>query len=93
MTSFDPATHSPLAVVLRFVVIAYRMALSPVLGPNCRYEPTCSSYALQAIERFGALRGGWLACRRIARCHPWGGCGHDPVPEAFAGGTATAEKP
>ena len=61
---------------------AYRYALSPLIGPVCRYQPTCSAYALEALERHGAVRGGWLAARRILRCHPWGGHGYDPVPPA-----------
>lgn len=61
-------------------VHAYQSALAPTLGPACRFEPSCSRYAVQAIERYGALRGMWLAVRRIARCHPLGGFGYDPVP-------------
>lgn len=71
---------SPLARLLALPVHAYRLALSPWLGRNCRFAPTCSAYALEALETHGALRGGWLALRRIARCHPWGGEGFDPVP-------------
>jgi putative membrane protein insertion efficiency factor len=67
----------------------YRRVLSPVLtaviGPACRFSPTCSEYALQAIDQHGAVRGGWLATRRICRCHPWGDCGHDPVPPRAPG--------
>jgi len=58
----------------------YRLLLSPLVGPCCRYLPSCSDYALEALERHGVLRGGWLTLRRIARCHPWGGAGYDPVP-------------
>ena len=59
----------------------YQVTLSPLLGPNkCRYQPTCSSYAIGAIQEWGVLRGSWLALRRIGSCHPWGGHGHDPVP-------------
>jgi hypothetical protein len=65
---------------VRGAVLAYRYLLSPVLPPSCRYLPTCSQYALEAIERFGAGRGSWLALRRILRCHPWGGSGLDPLP-------------
>jgi len=61
-------------------VRGYQLVLSPWLGPACRFEPSCSEYALQAIERHGALRGGWLALRRVGRCHPLGGLGYDPVP-------------
>ena len=66
-------------------IYAYRYAISPFIGPVCRYQPTCSAYALEAIERHGAVKGMWLAARRLARCHPvtWlgGGAGFDPVPE------------
>ncbi len=59
----------------------YQLLISPLLGSNCRYTPSCSEYSIQAIERFGVLRGGWMAIRRLGSCHPWGGCGHDPVPD------------
>jgi len=68
--------------LLMGLVQAYRLCLSPWLPPRCRYLPTCSEYALEALARHGAWRGGWLAARRIARCHPWGGSGLDPVPGA-----------
>lgn len=58
----------------------YRLAISPVLPKSCRFTPTCSEYALQAIRKHGPLKGFWLTVRRIGRCHPWGGSGYDPVP-------------
>ncbi|MCB1888596.1 MAG: membrane protein insertion efficiency factor YidD [Rhodocyclaceae bacterium] len=58
----------------------YRYAISPMLGNNCRYHPSCSEYAIEAVERHGALRGGWLAIKRIGRCHPFCRGGYDPVP-------------
>lgn len=58
----------------------YRYAISPMLGRNCRFVPSCSEYAVEAIQRYGALRGSWLATKRVSRCHPWCDGGHDPVP-------------
>jgi len=62
------------------LIRVYQCTLSPLLGPACRFYPTCSEYALESIMRFGVLRGGWLAVRRIGRCHPWNPGGFDPVP-------------
>jgi uncharacterized protein len=72
--------------MVRFFIRVYQRFLSPALhfiggpGSGCRFTPTCSEYFLQCVEKHGALRGSWLGIRRIARCHPWGGQGHDPVP-------------
>lgn len=66
--------------LLMALVRGYRFFLSPWLGASCRFEPTCSAYALQALERHGAAAGSYLTVRRIARCHPWCDGGHDPVP-------------
>jgi uncharacterized protein len=66
-----------------FLVRAYQVTLSPLLGGQCRFTPTCSAYAVEAISTFGARRGSWLALKRLARCQPWGGFGHDPVPTAL----------
>jgi uncharacterized protein len=63
-------------VFIRF----YQLAISPYLPPSCRYTPTCSSYGLEAIRKHGPFKGGWMAVKRIASCHPWGGSGYDPVP-------------
>lgn len=59
----------------------YQVTLSPLLGANCRYVPSCSQYMIDAIEEWGPVKGIWLGMRRISRCHPWGGHGHDPVPK------------
>ncbi|MEM9011010.1 MAG: membrane protein insertion efficiency factor YidD [Pseudomonadota bacterium] len=72
---------SPLAHCVALPIRAYRLVLSPWIGRSCRFHPTCSAYALEALERHGALRGGWLTLRRLARCHPWGGSGIDNVPD------------
>jgi hypothetical protein len=58
----------------------YKACISPYLGNHCRYTPTCSQYAYEAITKYGILKGGWLALKRLLRCHPWGGSGYDPVP-------------
>lgn len=58
----------------------YRCCISPLLPPSCRFTPTCSQYAVEALRKHGPLRGTWLTLKRLARCHPWGGSGYDPVP-------------
>lgn len=68
------------ALPLRGLVWLYQKLISPFLGLNCRFQPSCSAYAEEALREHGAVRGGWLALRRIGRCHPWGGSGYDPVP-------------
>jgi putative membrane protein insertion efficiency factor len=67
--------------LLKGLVHGYRLLISPVLAPSCRYQPSCSAYALEALGRHGALRGSWLSVKRLARCQPWGGSGEDPVPD------------
>lgn len=66
--------------MLTLPIRAYRYFISPLRPPSCRFLPTCSEYAIEAITVHGPVRGGWLALRRLARCHPWGGSGFDPVP-------------
>ena len=72
---------TPLAWCLSLPVRGYRLLFSPWVGHGCRFQPTCSAYALEALARHGGIRGGWLALRRIGRCHPWGGSGIDNVPD------------
>ncbi|MEY2991900.1 MAG: putative rane protein insertion efficiency factor [Pseudomonadota bacterium] len=72
------------AKLLALPVRGYRLIFSPWVGYNCRYQPTCSQYALDAFAEHGAFKGGWLAAKRIARCNPFGGCGYDPVPPSGA---------
>ncbi len=68
------------ALLLKVPIHAYRWLISPWLPAQCRFRPTCSAFALEAIDTHGVWRGGWLAAKRLARCHPWGGSGYDPVP-------------
>ncbi|MEM9523323.1 MAG: membrane protein insertion efficiency factor YidD [Pseudomonadota bacterium] len=72
---------TPLARLLAIPVQFYRLVFSPWVGFNCRYHPTCSAYALEALRKHGGLKGAWLAMKRLARCHPWGGSGVDGVPD------------
>jgi uncharacterized protein len=87
-----PRAASLLARAARIVILAYRYTLSPLLGPRCRFYPSCSAYALEAVERHGAVRGGWLAAKRIGRCHPWHAGGYDPVPDHAASGRHSHRK-
>lgn len=66
--------------LLTGLIRLYQRAISPLLPPACRFTPTCSEYAVQAIEAYGSGKGSWLALKRLGRCHPWGGSGYDPVP-------------
>lgn len=75
---------SPLGMVLRGLIRAYQLLISPVLPPSCRFTPSCSAYAIEAIAKHGAVKGSVLAGRRICRCHPWNEGGYDPVPEPDA---------
>jgi len=63
-----------------FLIRVYQYTLSPFIGRSCRYTPTCSHYSVEAIEKYGPFKGGWMAAKRIASCNPWGGQGYDPVP-------------
>jgi hypothetical protein len=67
--------------LLLLLIKVYRQAISPLFPPTCRFHPTCSQYAIEAITRFGTIRGSWLAIKRIGRCNPWCEGGYDPVPE------------
>lgn len=72
--------RNPLATVAILGIKGYRRFVSPLFPPSCRFTPTCSQYAVTAIERHGLVRGGWLGLKRIGRCHPWNEGGYDPVP-------------
>ena len=76
MNLFLKITSWPFIALIKI----YQWIISPVLGPSCRYTPSCSHYALEAFKKYGPFRGFWLTIKRISRCHPWGGHGHDPVP-------------
>ena len=67
-------------LVLILLIKIYQYTLSPFIGRNCRYTPTCSNYGIEAIRKYGAIKGGWLTIKRVASCNPWGGSGYDPVP-------------
>lgn len=69
-----------LSFILVIPIKLYQILISPLIGPNCRYHPTCSQYSIEAINKHGPFKGTWLAIKRISSCHPWGGSGHDPVP-------------
>jgi|TARA_Y100000816_G_scaffold117903_1_gene82703 putative membrane protein insertion efficiency factor len=70
--------------ILNFILILpiklYQILISPFLGPSCRFNPTCSQYSIEAIQKYGPIKGSWLSIKRISKCHPWGKSGHDPVP-------------
>jgi putative membrane protein insertion efficiency factor len=76
MNQFYKILAYPFIALIR----VYQKLISPLLGPQCRFTPTCSQYGLEALKKYGLFKGSWLAIRRIMRCHPWGGHGHDPVP-------------
>lgn len=78
--SSPSAVSRGIASVLALPIHFYRYAISPYTPPSCRFTPTCSKYAIEALKRHGAMRGTWLTVRRLCRCHPWGGSGYDPVP-------------
>lgn len=87
------SSSRPAGVIYRRLIAwalrAYKLTLSPLIGTQCRYLPTCSEYAAEALTAHGPVRGGWLAARRVCRCAPWGGWGYDPVPQtAERGGRA-----
>lgn len=79
--SFREVVKKVLAAPFILLIKFYQVCISPLKGgPTCRFTPTCSQYALEAFRKYGPFKGGWLALRRILRCHPWGGSGYDPVP-------------
>lgn len=80
-----------IGAALQGLVRVYQFTVSPLLPPACRYLPTCSDYAIEALARHGPLRGGGLALLRLGRCHPWGGSGYDPVPPAESPKSASAK--
>lgn len=62
------------------IIKIYQYLISPLIGPKCRYTPSCSNYAIEALKKYGPIKGGWFALKRISSCHPWGGHGYDPLP-------------
>ena len=71
--------HLPTKILIFFIRV-YQVTLSPFIGRNCRYTPTCSNYGIQALQKYGAIKGSWLTIKRVLSCNPWGGSGYDPVP-------------
>ncbi|HEX8332588.1 MAG TPA: membrane protein insertion efficiency factor YidD [Segetibacter sp.] len=69
-----------LSIPFIWIIRGYQYIISPMLGPKCRFTPTCSQYAIEALKKYGLFKGSWLSAKRIVRCNPWGGHGHDPVP-------------
>ncbi|MBG83149.1 MAG: membrane protein insertion efficiency factor YidD [Phycisphaerae bacterium] len=82
MSNLKPGKNSPAAMLCIGLIRIYQATLSPLIGMHCRFHPTCSRYAVEAIQVHGAIKGCWLAMRRLGRCHPLGGRGYDPVPDA-----------
>jgi putative membrane protein insertion efficiency factor len=78
--SFFTRILQVLALPFIFLIKIYQWIISPILGPKCRFTPSCSHYGLEALKKHGIIKGTWLTIKRIARCHPWGGHGYDPVP-------------
>jgi hypothetical protein len=76
MLSLKQILSFPFIVLIK----GYQLIISPWMGPSCRYTPTCSQYGIEALKKYGPLKGLWLTAKRVARCNPWGGHGHDPVP-------------
>lgn len=66
--------------ILLALIRAYQYLVSPMLGPSCRFTPTCSEYAVEALKKYGVIKGGWLSVKRVGRCHPWHDGGYDPLP-------------
>jgi putative membrane protein insertion efficiency factor len=80
LTTLRQKLHQLLLGLLMGAVRGYRCVISPLLGPRCRYLPSCSAYCLESLARYGLQKGLWLSVKRLARCHPWGSSGYDPVP-------------
>lgn len=80
MNSIKKIIAAPFILLIKI----YQWVISPLLPQSCRYTPTCSSYAIEAIKEWGVIKGLWLALKRISSCHPWGGSGHDPVPKKIS---------